>query len=1125
MIGRLLSALTFHVRKSEREWRAENRLRREMRYGWIRRLIVAGSARPLRSSALLLSIFAIITTVATFGPFPGFPRLAITFNEDNALTYFSILWSIQAIIVALIYPIVIAFVTLLVQQLHRGKSILHIYMQDTAAKLAGSSALMLLALMSFQYLLAAWTNVDTILNWTFVAGYWFLINLGLTGFFLYRTFEYLSPARRTETVNRFAVNVAWPAEVRSHLKAHIFDNAVRHKVLPGPAYLSESDEIGGRVWTGLSGRMATHAVPIVERQLGLQMAIVDVLFRPLAWATRRWLSRAAMTAEQQPEQDESSWAGLGSEGLVLLYPIQVNELYRDKSVLCSRIGEVSLKRVERAVVRFAFRFGRARRELDLTTIDLFDDIRGSALDAIQSGETKVFSELVREIEALFVLLVEASCFTNDDGKADNFAQLTDQQHVFGRPIYERWARAIMDLFAQAANKVSVEDEYLRQLIYVSPRIFQSLDRSATPTILIFLLELPPILFRRLGDWWARVVEQQGDTGHGRFNPAVVRPPFSGVYESLLKHHVSAWERFKNELFPPGHKDLVKWPRYQVIGTLFERHLHITASMISECVDRGDRTGAIWSADMLLKWYSELEYRFDRHLHFIRQDRWVTYEFLTRDWTEAQTSLETVHGAFGEEDAQKNLFSIVLSNYWEDVCCVLSYSLATWGRSSGAGESVPALVLGTIVHGRSLVGGAHSAQARAPFASADDLLICSLRQRFVDSSYRSGYRARLDFLVERLSNIAAEVMVPGRVYGGFGAQDLDSLRAGQLSLFLLMARDSWRPYARVEELLQTWLRNEDETLREFADELDAWIMILEDDSFRDFTDLFNAVNEKPDWTFDQALTCVRNGFDALRQQIAEMRLKAIEQADISEARLIDVSKWASESGFRQETGAFPLQLFRQVNASAEEFEARSLVLQKVAKGEYTEPLMAPRPMNNAEWFDHTIRDHVGAFLLRDSIIKMTVEDLDAGSPELYWEHVKAYARRAVNDGRSPILLVENRTRPDWAYEWSHQIGDRGDIPPDLNVWRDDKIRSDAYICHFNEVAVYFGTAIPYGRSILITSESFRSVTFTRFATGYPVVAEAEDVQDEPLQINLLLTWRTEIIADDYPGIRLIYDDEE
>ena len=1126
MIARFLGALSYHVRRAEIEWRATNPARRNVQYGWLRRRIVRAADRPILSSAFLLILFSLVTLFAYFGPFPRFPVIQLSYDDATALSYLSTIWAIQATVVALVYPIVIAFVTLLVQRLHQGQSILHIYMHDTAAVLSGSSALFLLFLLSIQYLLSPWTSVSVVLNWAFISGCWLALNIILTIFFLYRTFEFLRPARRQQTVRQYTVNVAWPAEVESHLRVHLFDNAVVHGLIPGPAYPPAPDGSVPTVWMGVTALIASDSTTVVQRNIATPKTLADVFFRPLAWATSSWLKRARRASTVNTGDEQAAHARLDPTRTVLIYPLEPDVVYSAQTILCSQIGSVPLARSEQLLIRLSFSFGRMRRDLDLTTAQIFDDFEREAMSAILSNEPQVFTNVVQNVEILLIALLDASAITDEAGELDSYASLTDRWSAFHRPVYERWTRVLIDLFKHASNAISANDEYLQKLIYVVPRMFSSLGKTGTKNILLHLIDLSPILFSRLGDWWVQTIEQQGTMIHTPCDMATVKPPFSSTYETLIRKYVGAWEDLKNFRFLHGDQDATAWPYYQRIAAYFERHLHHTVLTLSECVNRGDKTGAIWINDVLMKWISELEHDFNSYSHFFQRDRWITFEVLRRDWDDVKTALDIEEDTFGYGNVKMSVLSVALQNYWTDCCCVLAYHLSIWGRDCACTKSLPALLIKSFLQGRSPVGGSHSTSAVSPFANADDLLVSILRQKYMDGRYEHGYRVRLGHLVERLARVTAEKMVPGRTYSSSQINDLDSLRNGQLALLMLVTKQDWQPGETVERILRELRRVDDDKLRSFDRDLGQWKKSLADESFDGYRNLYDCVLQNPQRTFDDTRTSLVETINALSESIGTMREQALQKMEISQDRLEQIGNWASESGFSNETGAFPLTLFNTVDNTVEqEFDRRSVTLQNVNKGEHTEPPMAQRIANEQEWFDKTVRNYIGLFLLRDSLHKLDPREVEARSPIRYWEHMKAFAERTASDGHQPILLLENRTRPRWVYEWMADYRESDDRPSDLNAWRNPQETTQSYIGNMNDIAVYLAPSLSPGSSILMSAESFVSVSFTRFTTGNNVLAEPESIEGQTSIINLRLTWAPEIEIAAYPCLRLVYEDRK
>ena len=167
--------------------------------------------------------------------------------------------------------------------------------------------------------------------------------------------------------------------------------------------------------------------------------------------------------------------------------------------------------------------------------------------------------------------------------------------------------------------------------------------------------------------------------HSPCNMATIRPPYSGIYESLIRRYVGAWESLKNEYFLRRSREAQGWAYYQDIGAKYERHLQHSVTMLGECVYRGDDTASIWINDVFLKWISELEYYIDPGLHFSQKDKWVTFDLMEQDWDAVEAQLDIHVDLLGYGNLKKSVFSVALQNYWTDACCIFSYQMVIWGR--------------------------------------------------------------------------------------------------------------------------------------------------------------------------------------------------------------------------------------------------------------------------------------------------------------------------------------------------------------------------------------------------------------------------------------------------------------
>lgn len=223
MLRRLLNNLSRHADTWVAEWNETSTERRRLRYGRTQRLLRRAGERlgtflvcavALSVGLSMLSVYALQRVTE-----------GIT-GQSNGLTYFGTLWTAQATIAALVYPIVIAFVAVLLRRRATAGLTLRIYILDAAVLPAGTSAIALVAWMGVQFLTMPYVPEEWVTAAMTGNTAWFAFNSSLTAWFLYRTLRFLDDDDRPETFERFTVHVALPCDVRSRLMGLILSHAI-----------------------------------------------------------------------------------------------------------------------------------------------------------------------------------------------------------------------------------------------------------------------------------------------------------------------------------------------------------------------------------------------------------------------------------------------------------------------------------------------------------------------------------------------------------------------------------------------------------------------------------------------------------------------------------------------------------------------------------------------------------------------------------------------------------------------------------------------------------------------------------------------------------------------------------
>jgi hypothetical protein len=586
---------------------------------------------------------------------------------------------------------------------------------------------------------------------------------------------------------------------------------------------------------------------------------------------------------------------------------------------------------------------------------------------------------------------------------------------------------------------------------------------------------------------------------------------------------------KNYYFLPRREGAVDWQVLQTASAFYEQHLCETAEMIMKSVHQGDQSGATWLFDVLMKWFDQIHLHLGDDYSYFDETDLMSFQIMTKTWDENQKIIDAQKTRFiRERNIGRAFFTVVLRNYWIDVCCIVSYMLAVRGKKGPYERSLPAILLRRILRGTTPYAGGESVLFKQPIRSANDLFLAVLRQYHAEGSYRRGYRARLDGLVERLVQMTKEPMVPGRIYSGWGADDLDSHQDGQLFMLLLFMVQNWNPTSKIERVCRKWIEDEAvEKLRELRDSLKQWGKRLVAPEFSDYQALYEFIHAAGSkLSFKEATEWAVKGIESISSKIETIQSEALDRMPISPIRLAEVSGWAS-LGFSKERGKFPLPLFSEIDSSEEKLNISSVVLKNIAKGEYTDLPIAQRPSNEQSYFEELVANHVASHVMRDTIEQLSPEEVDGSSPEVYWGQMKNYEYKAAQAKRSPILLVENAVVPDWIFEWSHPYqGEQMSTqpPPDFKVWKDPNQKLDTYICHINNIAIYRTPLLP-GGSVLLTLESLKKVVFTKIPGEDFVQAETEPVKSKPAFINLKLSWRYKVETDAFLTLKLKYGHKE
>lgn len=172
------------VRRDETEWRLFNRYRKQFALSRLDRELLFAGEHPIRFSLSLLGLLLTVLVLGYVLPPDWLTAQWANWDKAEQFAYFSTLWGIQTTLAALVYPIVIAFVTVFLQRRPTSEAFIHLYILDSGALVAGLSSLALVVVMAVQYVLLPIHGISALPIWVALDAVWFLLNAVLTTFFL-----------------------------------------------------------------------------------------------------------------------------------------------------------------------------------------------------------------------------------------------------------------------------------------------------------------------------------------------------------------------------------------------------------------------------------------------------------------------------------------------------------------------------------------------------------------------------------------------------------------------------------------------------------------------------------------------------------------------------------------------------------------------------------------------------------------------------------------------------------------------------------------------------------------------------------------------------------------------------
>jgi hypothetical protein len=1110
--------------QDEAAWFAQNIHRRRLALSKLERDLLFAGEHPLRlASSLLVLQIALLVLVAVL-PQGWFAPAWVKWEATEQLTHFSTVWTIQATLAALVYPIVISFVAVYLQRRPAAEAFIHLYMLDSGGLAAGLSSLGLVVVMGVQYLMLSTWGTAWLPGWAAVDTAWFVLNAALTTFFLFRTVEFLRPEVQARVIQRYSVNVALPRDVQRLNSFQVLAGGIAKGWFPVPSYGDEKAPEGPRL---LIGRGFREGDIQGELRLRAQARLMDIRIWPVRLVVESWY-RSALTS---PQPDKPDSLGLNKSWPLLTLPMSPGTVYESDFPLAMVADGAELSPWQRWLLRWSVVLQPTSRErygirVEAILGELAADARNMAAKPDNEGFERAYSALI----GLHGLLLAACLDKTETGEQGSWALLPDSESFFERTLHENWSNVYRGIFEAAIEGMVRDTRPLRRLCHLLQHLDDEELRASPVEIREHLLQMPPLMMYQLSNWWAFRVEEQGIIEHSHKQMVVLRPPLNRVYDEVLSTFVAGWENGRPDK-PRRSRNAyaLDWVTLPGLARLNVKHIDETARMLLAAVLRGDQAAAEWLADVLSKWWGTLA--FDREPYQLYdKTTFITIEDLRLAWP----AFCTKFGLEGDDAAsqerlrpvlQQGAFQAALRNYWTDVRLLTVELMLDWVRAVPAASASGSLafdIASGLLTGKQWKGGGQAVDSLSDL-SPPAYLAAKVRQFAASGEWRGGYVGRLNGFVERVKDMRRPNMVSSRVYSFGGADDVASLQESQLELFAVLAAGPWSLPRSLQRQLDVWFDarfDQYSSIDILRGRLRSWLERLDAQPGLSVEHIaLMKARVRRGVPAQAAIEHVKAGLLAAQQALEDRREETLAAQPIDQDRLLEIGRFASTSGFSKDKGHFPVHLF-PIGSTGESLEDFTITFRQVRRGELTQLQMDQPAVNEAEYFADAMAQQAAIVVLRDVLHRSEIKEIAVRDGEAYWKALQAESSLIVAKGGTPILLLDNATRPDWVWDWQHADFDATHKRPDDLQVRRREGQGAGYQCDFNDIAVYVAP-LPIGRSLLLSREAFRALTFTDYGDGRFVRAEVVELEGTRNLVDLKLTFSRRVEVGEPRVVRLAY----
>ncbi|ENF1950587.1 hypothetical protein ABQK02_003819 [Salmonella enterica subsp. enterica] len=566
MLKKILDSISYQTHKFIRDNIHVNQSYMALKWNGFEKILVSGSKHYVKAMLILISFFAAIFMLMVSGKSYIKSYLAEWFPDWYTLFDAQInLLGGQLTIIGIVYPMVVALVSVIFQRKSARKIVHAAYQTYSGFMLAGLSGLCLSGFMLCGLLLRTFVGNY---NYAIICGIsiiWMMLNIALSVWFFVQSLSVLDDEKRERMVLRFLTADILSAHVKSQLHSIFLNNPVKSQIIKNERYSNLTFE----------DYSFENDYSVIKSKVSIQEVIKDIYVRPLKIIL--WLVN--MHGRLKKKQIAIAlFSRLDSRGEFDTLP-----LFKVKNIESEHVLINLLTR--------CFHTGIATKR-HIATDRIINGLLGDAIDALASADINAFDEAIEGFCRDITTFTDGFNFRQGQ-QTDNLLLLADDI-FWDRSFTDKLYTELYQLFRQAVIRIDVSERFYTKCMNV-PRMLCSKRES------ISFKEIQLALMYTFYSW--DILVRWGHANTGRLDLTQRQS-----YEALLRDFVEIWEGWTDGLKYISKKT----GGQQLYHDTLKEHLFTLPDIVACAVLSGESGSVDWAVDLMNRWFHKARGSYESH---------------------------------------------------------------------------------------------------------------------------------------------------------------------------------------------------------------------------------------------------------------------------------------------------------------------------------------------------------------------------------------------------------------------------------------------------------------------------------------------------------------------------------